>query len=393
MQQLKRVSMLIGTCIMIFLVNLDTSIVNLALPTISKALARPIIQTQWILSSYLLAAMIFFIVCGRLADHFGKKIVLLGGCFCFFISSVVLSITNALPLIIVMRVIQGIGFAATLNLAFLINAEAFPKTKQGLALGISVTLTGMGQALGPTLAGVLLTYFHWHSLFVFNIPFSLISFILLSVFYHESFKAHASGPWIDLSLFKINLYRSVLSVRFIFMACWSTMLFFMPIYLQNYLHYAPLAAGYIMLCMTLLLGGSSMLVGKLLDRLGDHRMLMIAMSAVLLSFVLLFIAIVWRLDSLIFIGLAVFGTYCGMMFPSTIYAGMHALPIKQKGVGMGIFFSGSFLFATLGITFASHLVLWVPSMPERFMILIVIMAAMTVLALWLQTKQKYIRSN
>jgi MFS family permease len=109
--------------------------------------------------------------------------------------------------------------------------------------------------------------------------------------------------------------------------------------------------------------------------------------------VLLFAAIVWHLDRLIFIGLAVFGTYCGIMFPSTIYAGMQALPVKQKGVGMGIFFSGSFLCATLGITIASHLVLWVPSMPERFMILIAIMAAMTVLALWLQTRQKLIRSN
>ncbi len=380
---------MIGTCSMILLVNLDMTIINLALPVITKTLHAPLTKTQWIISIYLFAATIFFVVCGRLADKFGKKTLFLIGSLCFLTSSVVLSFSNNFSIILVMRFIQGIGFATTLNLALLINTEIFPSNKRGLALGISITLSGIGQAFGPTLAGIILSISSWHWLFTINIPFCFIAIFCAAMFYQEKNTQKIDLKIFDMGVFNISNYNTIVYVRTIFMFCWGVMLFCLPIYLQNYLGFTPLRSGYIIFSMTAILGICSFMIGKALDRIGSERPIIISLVCAIISFMLLIFSIYYHLIHLFFLSLVLCGFNAGIMIPSSVFAAMHSLPLEQKGFGMGVFFTLSFLSAALGVSLSSYLLVNLISIADGFIFITIIMLAATIgaLLLFLKTQQ------
>jgi MFS family permease len=205
----------IGASLMIFLVNIDATIVNLALATIAKDLHSNLTQIQWVINSYLFTGMIFFIIGGKLSDIVGQKIIFLIGTLLFAGSSLIAALAPNFTVLIIGRLIQGIGFAFTLSLAILIISNAFPPRRRGFIVSIAITITGLGQAIGPTLGGAILDELSWHWIFAINVPLAVLSFIIISLFVkpqvlhkkHEKidiFGAMLFGLFITALLFTFN---------------------------------------------------------------------------------------------------------------------------------------------------------------------------------------------
>lgn len=155
----------IGAGILVLLINLDATIINLALPMIGHQFAAPLSQLKWVINIYLLASSSFFLVGGRLSELVGYRTIFLVGAILFGVASLIAGLALNLPLLLFARALQGIGFALTLSQAFTLIAESFPREQQGLAVGLSIIITGLGLALGPTIGGVMLSTWDWIGFF------------------------------------------------------------------------------------------------------------------------------------------------------------------------------------------------------------------------------------
>jgi DHA2 family multidrug resistance protein len=160
---------LIGT----FMVILDTSIVNVALPQIGSDF-HSVSAVDWIVTSYLLAVGVSIMATGWLADHFGKKRVFVVSLAVFTIGSLLCSVSPTLPLLVVARVIQGLGGGALMPLGMAMIYELFEPQDRGMALGIWGVAAMAAPAVGPVLGGFLVTSVDWRILFVINVPIGMV---------------------------------------------------------------------------------------------------------------------------------------------------------------------------------------------------------------------------
>lgn len=349
-----RTCMILGAGIMIMLANLDVTIVNLAIPRMSRYFNEPITHMQWVLTSYYLGSVSSFMIGGIFADKLGKKRVFLFGTLIFCITSLIIGVSDNLSLILMMRFLQGTGFALTLPLAIAIIRSVFPEAKHGLAVGIAITTTGVSQALGPTVGGVLLSIFSWRFLFLINVPLCVISIISIYFLYHlreVNHKQHHAG----LSFLKLKIFNNIVLVRAIYMAVWSGALFFLPVYMQNILHFSVLKAGMYLLIMTAFIGIGSPITGKLIDRFGAECLISISLVLLLGSIVSLYLGVHQNYESFFMMGLALFGISVALFLPSSIFAAMKSLPAQVSGRGMGFYFTLAFFGSSVGVYVAAHL--------------------------------------
>ena len=170
---------LTGLGMAMIVLNLDMTIVNLAIPILGKIFNANISTLQWIINIYTLVFGASVILTGKLADKYGHKKMFLFGVTSFFIGSLIAGFSPDISIIIVGRLFQGIGMAATFGMVFILAAYSFPKKQRGIATGILIVFTGAGQAFGPTLGGLIVTYSSWRWCFLLNVPFCILSFILV----------------------------------------------------------------------------------------------------------------------------------------------------------------------------------------------------------------------
>ena len=141
MMKIKNWLVFIACGLMILLVNIDMTIVNLGVPSISRYFNASLNQAQWVIASYLLITAVTFTLFGKLADDFGKKHVYLLGVIFFTVASLCAGIATNLHFLVAARLLQGLGFAATLGLSLLIIVQTFPLEQRGYMTGLAVTLT------------------------------------------------------------------------------------------------------------------------------------------------------------------------------------------------------------------------------------------------------------
>lgn len=177
-QSTKQLWILSTVCIFTFMSVLDSSIVNIALPTISHELAISLSQSEWIVSSYLLTICCSLLLFGRLGDTFGKaKIFKIGGII-FIIGSALCGFSRNLPMLVVARIIQAIGSGMTMSNNNGIITETFPPHQRGRALGMVGAFVSLGAITGPGLGGLLLANFSWSSIFLVNVPIGLLAVMI-----------------------------------------------------------------------------------------------------------------------------------------------------------------------------------------------------------------------
>lgn len=168
----KRVALVIAATAS-FITTFMGSSINIALPAIGEEFALDAVSLGWVSTSYLLAAAIFLVPFGRIADIYGRKRVLKYGVIIYTVASFLSAVSASAVALISFRVLQGIGGAMVYCTGIAILTSVFPSGERGKALGISVAATYTGLSLGPSVGGLLTQHLGWRSIFFVNVPLGL----------------------------------------------------------------------------------------------------------------------------------------------------------------------------------------------------------------------------
>ena len=168
-----------------FMEVLDTSIANVALPHLAGDLGASNDESTWVLTSYLVSNAIILPISGWLANLFGRKHFFLLCIFIFTVSSLLCGIAPSLPLLILFRVIQGVGGGGLQPMAQAILADTFPPEKRGLAFALYGITAIMAPTIGPTLGGWLTDNYSWRWIFYINLPVGIATLFLVFRFVED----------------------------------------------------------------------------------------------------------------------------------------------------------------------------------------------------------------
>lgn len=309
-----------------FLSTLDSSIVNVAIPTLERELDTTFANVQWVALAYMAVLATLLPGMGRLADMRGKKSIYVTGFVVFTLSSALCGLAPTIHWLILFRIVQGIGAAMITALGAAIVTENFPPAERGRALGITGVVVSLGIVTGPTLGGLLLQHFSWHAIFFVNVPVgiigvwmvwhyvprslplsgqhfdfggaallgaALLSLLLgLTVSQTTGWRSPAvlallgacivallvfvlverrvAQPMIDLELFRNVLFSVNLVTAFMIFIAIAGATFLMPFYLGSVLGYPIQQVGILLAVLPIGLGIMAPLAGYLSDRYGPR---------------------------------------------------------------------------------------------------------------------------
>ncbi|HLV85784.1 MAG TPA: DHA2 family efflux MFS transporter permease subunit [Candidatus Sulfotelmatobacter sp.] len=181
-----------------FMEVLDTTVVNVSIPHIAGNLASTNEEGTWVVTSYLVSNAIVLPISGWLANHFGRKRLLLACVGGFTVTSLCCGLATSLPQLIIFRVLQGLSGGGLQPLAQAILLETFPKERHGHAMaafGIGILLAPI---LGPTLGGWITDNYSWRWIFYLNLPVGILSWFLMTRFVFDPHYVKRSGDKVDL---------------------------------------------------------------------------------------------------------------------------------------------------------------------------------------------------
>jgi EmrB/QacA subfamily drug resistance transporter len=162
----------------IFMATLDSSIVNISLPTIARFFGVPLNgAVEWVIIAYLVVTAAVLLTVGRLADMIGRKPIWAAGLIVFTASSAICGASVSLGMLIAARALQGLGGALIMAISPAMLTSAFPPNERGRALGMSALTVALGVSVGPTLGGIITENFSWRWIFYVNVPLGIIGII------------------------------------------------------------------------------------------------------------------------------------------------------------------------------------------------------------------------
>ena len=326
-----------------FMACLDSSIVNVALPVMSKKLSVSMASIEWVVTGYLIAIVSTIMLFGKLGDIKGKANLFKWGLIIFILGSFMCGISHSLIFLLISRVVQGIGAAATMATNQGIITQVFPPRERGRALGISGTFVALGAMIGPPLGGIIVSYLPWQYIFLINVPIGIIvtpmafkilpkrsevsnekldlkgtilfalfivllfgamiqgqkvgftnaliiisilsSFIFLGLFIH--FEKKTENPIVDMNMFNNKLFTVSLICAFIVFSVISCSNIIIPFYLQYTMKLTPSITGIIMIISPLLLSVVAPLSGYLSDKAGCEKLTFIGLVLVTIGLILM----------------------------------------------------------------------------------------------------------
>jgi len=177
--------MLIVLTLGFFMILLDTTIVNVAIPTITADLHASLDQILWVLNAYILVYAVLLITAGRLGDMIGPRRLFMIGLTLFVLASAACGFSQDAHQLIAFRVIQGIGGAILTPQTLTMITSIFPPEKRGAAFGVWGAVAGLAAVAGPTLGGLLTTEISWRAIFYVNLPIGIITMVLAFLFLPE----------------------------------------------------------------------------------------------------------------------------------------------------------------------------------------------------------------
>lgn len=325
----------------IFLSTIDTSIVNVALPTFVDYFDTNFPTVQWVVLSYLLTVTTLMLSIGRLADMLGKKRIYNGGFLVFISGSLLCGLSQSVEMLILSRVIQAIGAAMIMALGMAIVTEAFPPNERGRALGINGAIVSIGIIIGPSIGGLILDQVSWRWIFLVNLPVGLIgtllvhkfvpnykpvagqifdlpgavtmfigllSFLLALTFGQRLGFTHFSvvalfivfflclivfirietsavQPMIDLNIFRSRLLTINLVTGLMTFFSMGGITLLMPFYLQNVLGLPLREIGLLMIVNPVSMGAIAPISGRLSDRYGSRPIVVIGLGFLILGYI------------------------------------------------------------------------------------------------------------
>jgi len=326
----KRAALLIAT-LTSFLTPFMGASVNIALPSIGREFAIDAVLLSWVATAYLLSAAMFLVPFGRIADIHGRKRIFLYGILTFALSSLLSAIAPDALFLIFCRALQGIGSAMIFGTGVAILTSVFPVGERGKVLGINVAAVYSGLSLGPFAGGFLTQQLGWRSIFLLNVPLSLIivaatvwklkgewagakgekfdlsgsviyALSLPALMYGFSLLPATSGAWliavgvlgliaftrwetgrespvIDMNLFKGNTIFAFSSVAaLINYAATFAIGFLLSLYLQYTKGFSPQQAGTILISQPVIMALCSPIAGRLSDRIEPRVVASVGMA-------------------------------------------------------------------------------------------------------------------
>jgi EmrB/QacA subfamily drug resistance transporter len=401
----------------LFMIMLDNTVVNVALPSIEKDLHISISQLEWIVTGYALVFAALLITGGKLADLFGRRKIFIVGLAVFSLSSLACGFAPNAGFLIGARAVQGIG-AALMNPATLsIITATFPPKQRGQAIGIWAGVSALALAIGPLAGGLIVDNIGWNWIFFVNVPVGALGIVVSYFFIKESrdtsheqsvdfpglltsggalfalsyaliegnqrgwasaeilgllagavvlfaafvmLESRQRLPMLDLSLFRIGSFVGANLVAMLVSLGMFGVFFFVSLYVQNILHYSPTKAGAIFLPMTILIILIAPIAGKASDRIGGRwlmggGMTILSISLLLYQRIGLHSTFWTLLPAMVLGGIGMALT----MSPMTSVA-MASVPVDKAGVGSGVLNSfrqvgGSLGIALMGAILASYL--------------------------------------
>src|SRR3954452_1758865 len=170
----------------LFMIMLDNTIVNVALPTIQSSLHLKLSELQWVVVGYALTFGAFMLTGGKLADLLGRRRIFVMGLVVFTASSLACGLANGPEVLIGARVVQGLG-AALMNPATLsIIVATFPPRQRGTAIGIWAGVSALALAIGPLVGGIITEKISWNWIFFINVPVGVLGIAAAYLFIDES---------------------------------------------------------------------------------------------------------------------------------------------------------------------------------------------------------------
>jgi EmrB/QacA subfamily drug resistance transporter len=377
----------------LFMIMLDNTVVNVALPSMARDLGVGLEELEWIVTGYALTFASLMLTGGKLADLLGRRLIFVIGLAIFTGSSLACGLAESGSFLIGARVVQGVG-AALMNPATLsIIAATFPPAQRGMAIGIWAGVSALALAIGPLVGGLLTEHLNWSWIFFVNVPVGIVAIVASFVLIRESkdesleqrldlpglassaiglfaltyglieantygwtsgrivlafaiavaglvtfvlLERHQRLPMLDLSLFRNRTFAGAnLAILLVALAMFGVF-FFVSLYMQGILGYSAVQAGAAFLPMTLLIVLVAPIAGKSSDRFGS-RWLMTS-GLLLLAVQLVYFS---RQDQHstyldLFPGLILGGIGMALVMTPSAAAAVRALPVDKSGVGSAV---------------------------------------------------------
>jgi EmrB/QacA subfamily drug resistance transporter len=398
----------------LFMIMLDNTVVNVALPSIERDLGVGLSGLQWIVTGYALAFAAFMLTGGKLADLYGRRLIFVLGLAIFTLASLACGLSGSGDVLIAARIVQGVG-AALMNPATLsIIAATFPPHQRGMAIGIWAGVSALALAIGPLIGGLLTEHINWNWIFFVNVPVGILAIVVSLLVIRESkdesaeqrldfpglltsavglfaltfglieannhgwtspliigsfvvavvglaafvlLELHQRLPMLDLSLFRNGTFAGANIVILLVALAMFGVFFFVSIYMQTILGYSAVQAGAAFLPMTVMVILVAPIAGKASDRIGSRWLMTVGMT--LLSVQLIYLsrlgltATFWDLLPGFLIG----GIGMAMTMTPSAAAAVRSVPVDKSGVGSAVLnafrqVGGSVGIALMGAIFA-----------------------------------------
>ena len=203
--------LVLGTlCLGFFMILLDTTIVNIAIPDMSADLGASLDEILWVVNAYVLAYAVLLITAGRLGDLYGPKRLFIVGLLVFTAASAACGFAGTPEQLIAFRVVQGVGGALLTPQTLSVITVIFPPEKRGAAFGIWGAVAGVATIAGPTLGGYLVTYWGWEWIFFVNVPIGALTVALAAWVMPElTLNRRHRLDWVGTALVTVGLFLVV----------------------------------------------------------------------------------------------------------------------------------------------------------------------------------------
>ncbi|HEX8364146.1 MAG TPA: MFS transporter [Allosphingosinicella sp.] len=257
--------------------SLDTSIANVALPTLAETWNASFSQVRWVVLAYLIALTGLILGAGRLGDRVGRRRVLIAGIGLFTGASLLSGLAPSLPFLVGSRALQGAGAATMIALSMALAMEAVPAGKVGRALGLIGSMSAVGTTLGPSLGGVLIAGFGWRAIFLVTVPLGAATLLLVAraipgdrVEPRGGGSNRGSAPLLPMLIGDRRLAASLAMSAIVATVMMATLIVG-PFYLSQALGLGAAQVGIAMSAGPFAAALAGVPAGRLVDRFGVHR--------------------------------------------------------------------------------------------------------------------------
>ncbi|HUB36098.1 MAG TPA: MFS transporter [Solirubrobacteraceae bacterium] len=393
-------------CFALFMIMLDNTVVNVALPSIQRGLHATTSSLEWTVNAYTLTFAITLVTGGRLGDIYGRRKMFLFGVILFGTASFLIGLAQSDVWLVAFRAVQGVGSGFMMPATLSIITNTFDARERGRAIGTWAGVSAMALAIGPVVGGFLVQDVSWQSIFFLNVPVAILAVIVTLLAARESrdetairevdvpgvatltvglgalvlglvqsnewgwgsarvlglFALAAAmlvafvvvertrrAPMVDFSFFRSRSFLGANLVAFIVSFAMFAMFFYLALYMQDVLRFTPLQAGVRFLPSTVMIMIVAPIAGRLADRIGPRPLMTIGLC--LVSFSLFWMTGITTHSSYSFliVSFVVLGIGMGLVMSPMSTAAMNSVEATKAGVASGLLSMTRMVGSTFGV--------------------------------------------